>query len=297
MGTYNLFSIQDVLPDLSKKQIIITTNFQVDPTTVDLTTVKFFNYDDANLEQYTFKVEGKNIILCLNNFPSSNIRYYLKVDGIKDALKRPLSCKYNDYIRFFDDVVTKIEILSPISRESLRDRNIHIKLRATDVVDNLYYRVEIGIDNAFFSTIATIKCSDTNAESEEVKITDLNSENNIITFNTRIEREGQLYMRARAEINDSVVGDWSETVSFNIYTVHMDSIETTFLEDYLTTYDLFEEEALVETEIIDRSEIATNDGLFYIELNKKIKLPDNYEIDDDGYINLGTVLGSRKELK
>ena len=104
-------------------------------------------------------------------------------------------------------------------------------------------------------------------------------------------------MRARAEINDSVVGDWSETVSFNIYTVHMDSIETTFLEDYLTTYDLFEEEALVETEIIDRSEIATNDGLFYIELNKKIKLPDNYEVDDDGYINLGTVLGSRKELK
>ena len=79
MGTYNLFSIQDVLPDLSKKQIIITTNFQVDPTTVDLTTVKFFNYDDANLEQYTFKVEGKNIILCLNNFPSSNIRYYLKI--------------------------------------------------------------------------------------------------------------------------------------------------------------------------------------------------------------------------
>ena len=110
MGTYNEFSIQDVLPDLSKKQIVITTNFQIDPTTVDLTTVKFFDYDSAKIESYTLKVDGKNIILTLDHYPSSSVRYYLKVENVKDALKRKLSCDYNDYIKFYAAVKDNSEL-------------------------------------------------------------------------------------------------------------------------------------------------------------------------------------------
>ena len=275
MGTYNEFSIQDVLPDLSKKQIVITTNFQIDPTTVDLTTVKFFDYDNAKLESYT-----------------------LKVENVQDALKRKLSASYNDYIKFFSEVITKIEILSPISRETFKNRTFDIKLKATEVIENLYYKIELGMDNAFFSTVATIKCNSESFESEEdVEITNYSIKENIINFTTKLEREGQIYIRARAELNDEVVGDWSETICFNIYTINMNSLETTFLEDYLTTDELFEEESLAEIKIVDKSEIATNDGMFYIEFNKNIKIPDEYELDDNGYINLGTILGSRKELK
>ena len=298
MGTYNEFSIQDVLPDLSKKQIVITTNFQVDPTTVDLTTVKFFDYDNAKLESYTLKVDGKNIIINLDHYPSNSKRYYLKVENVQDALKRKLSSSYNDYIKFFSEVITKVEILSPISRETFKNRTFDIKLKATEVIENLYYKIELGMDNAFFSTVATIKCNSESFESEEdVEITSYSMKENIISFTTKLEREGQIYIRARAELNDEIVGDWSETVCFNIYTINMNSLETTFLEDYLTTDELFEEESLAETETIDRSEIATNDGLFYIEFNKNIKLPDEYELDEDGYIKLGTIICSRKELK
>lgn len=298
MGTYNEFSIQDVLPDLSKKQIVIKTNFQVDPTTVDFTTVRFFDYDKAKIESYTLKVDGKNIIINLDNYPSYSVRYYLKIENVKDALKRKLSCDYNDYIKFYNDVITKVEILNPISRETFRDRNFDIKLKATEVADNLYYRVELGMDNAFFSTVASIKCSSEAFESnDDVDITNYSMKENIISFTTKLDREGQIYIRARAELNDEIVGDWSETICFNIYTINMNSLETTFLEDYLTTEELFEEESLAETEIIDRSEIATNDGLFYIEFNKNIKLPNDYELDENGYIKLGTIICSRKELK
>lgn len=297
MGTYNLFSIQDVTPDLSRKQIIIKTNFQVDPTSVDLTTVKFFNYDNTKLEIYSLSVDGKNIIIDLKEIPSDNTRYYLKVSKIKDALKRTLACDYDDYIRFYDDIITKVEVISPVSRQTYKSREIEFKIRATDIVDNLYYKIEVGMDNAFFSTIATIRCSGLNIESEDMEISNFSTENNIIKFTALIERDGQLYVRARAEQTEAVIGDWSEVISFNIYTVSMDSIETTFLEDYLTTDELFEAESLLETEIIDRSEIATNDGLFHIEFNKNIKLPKDYELDENGYIKLGTVIGSRKELK
>ena len=297
MGTYNLFSIQDVTPDLSRKQIIIKTNFQVDPTSVDLTTVKFFNYDDTKLEMYSLSVDGKNIIIDLKEIPSDNTRYYLKVSKIKDALKRTLACDYDDYIRFYDDIITKVEVISPVSRQTYKSREIEFKIRAADIIDNLYYKIEVGMDNAFFSTIATIRCSGLNIESEDMEISNFSTENNIIKFTALIERDGQLYVRARAEQTEAIIGDWSEVISFNIYTVSMDSIETTFLEDYLTTDELFEAESLLETEIIDRSEIATNDGLFHIEFNKNIKLPKDYELDENGYIKLGTVIGSRKELK
>ena len=297
MGTYNLFSIQDVTPDLSRKQIIIKTNFQIDPTSVDLTTVKFFNYDASQLEMYSLSVEGKNIILDLKEIPSDSTRYYLKVSKIKDALKRTLSCDYNDYIKFYDDVITKLEVISPVSRQTYKSREIEFKLRVTDIVDNLYYKIEVGTDNAFFSTIATMRCSGLNIESDDMDVSNFSMENNIIKFTALIERDGQLYVRARAEQTEAIIGDWSEVISFNIYTIPMDSIETTFLEDYLTTDELFEEELLLQTEIVDRSEIATNDGVFHMEFNKNIKLPKEYELDENGYIKLGTVIGSRKELK
>ena len=162
MGTYNEFSIQDVLPDLSKKQITIITNFQVDATSVDLSTVKFFNYDSAKLISYGLKVEGKNIIIDLDEYPTHDTRYYLRISGIKDALKRTLACNYDDYIKFFSDVITKVEILSPVFRESFRSRDFEVKLKATDIIDNLIYRVEVAIDKIFFSTIATIKCNGLN---------------------------------------------------------------------------------------------------------------------------------------
>ena len=297
MGTYNLFSIQDVTPDLSRKQIIIKTNFQVDPTSVDLTTVKFFNYDETKLEMYSLSVDGKNIIIDLKEIPSNNTRYYLKISKIKDALKRTLACDYDDYIRFYDDIITKVEVVSPVSRQTYNSREIEFKLRAADIVDNLYYRIEVGIDNAFFSTIATIKCSGLNIESDDMEVSNFSMENNIIKFTALIDRDGQLYVRARAEQTEAILGDWSEVISFNIYTVSMDSIETTFLEDYLTTDELFEEEMLLGIEITDRSEIAVNDGIFYLEFNKKIKLPKDYELDDNGYIKLGTVSGFGKEFK
>ena len=232
-----------------------------------------------------------------------------EIENLKDALKRKLSTKYNDYIRFFSDVITKVEILSPMSRQTFNSRIFEIKLKATEIVDHLTYRIEIGIDNAFFSTVATIKCSGLSATTEDINSDNINITsstvtidsgaltNDIIKLNTRIEREGQLYIRARAEISDGVVGDWSEVLSFNIHTISMDSIETTFLEDYLTTSDLFEEESLLETEVVEKSDAISNDGLFYLEFNKDIKLPEKYELDENGYINLGVVLGTRKELK
>ena len=77
-------------------------------------------------------------------------------------------------------------------------------------------------------------------------------------------------------------------------------LNTTFLEDYLTTDNLFEEEeeetAINPTLILDKSTIGTDEKMFFIELNKEVLIR-NLELNEDGYYVLGTVLGLGKDVK
>ena len=284
MSTYNEFSIQEVIPDLSNKRLIIITNFKVDPQTILPTNIALYNYDRTSLETYQLIPDNKNIFVVMNDYPTSDTRYYLKIKDLRDALGRTLKTEFNDYIVFKNEVKTKLEIVSPKSRETVKSRVIPMKIKVTELDEEkaTTCRIEFSSDNIFYSILNTVEQDIVNGE---------------VSIDTTIEREGQIYVRARAE-RDNLVGDWSETICFNIYTIPMESINTNFLEDYLLTDDLFDDTVdLIQTEIQDRTAIATNDGIFYLEFNKEIQLPENYEVDEDGYVNLGTIIGFRKELK
>lgn len=284
MSTYNEFSIQEVIPDLSNKRLIIITNFKVDPQTILPTNIALYNYDQTSLETYQLIPDNKNIFVVMNDYPTSDTRYYLKIKDLRDALGRTLKTEFNDYIVFKNEVKTKLEIVSPKSRETVKSRVIPMKIKVTELDEEkaTTCRIEFSSDNIFYNILNTVEQDIVNGE---------------VSIDTTIEREGQIYVRARAE-RDNLVGDWSETICFNIYTIPMESINTNFLEDYLLTDDLFDDTVeLIQTEIQDKTAIATNDGVFYLEFNKEIQLPENYEVNEDGYVNLGTIIGFRKELK
>ena len=281
MSTYNEFSIQDVIADLSQKRIVIKTNFKVDPDSVLPTNIAFYNYDETTLEKYNLIVDNKIIYLVLEEYPKDGTRYYLKIKNLKDALGRTLKTSFDDYIVFENDLKTKLQIVNPKSRETLRSQTFSINIKATEVEIGSTCKIQIASDNIFYNLLSEIS-------------QDITSE--MVSIDTTIEREGQIYIRARAEKGD-VVGDWSEFICFNIYTISMESPDTSFLEDYLTTEDLFDDSIdLVETEIQGKSSVDANEGAFYLEFNKDIKIPDEYELDDNGYINLGTIIGFRKGL-
>ena len=284
MSTYNEFSIQEVIPDLSNKRLIIITNFKVDPQTILPTNIALYNYDLTSLETYQLIPDNKNIFVVMNDYPTNDTRYYLKIKDLRDALGRTLKTEFNDYIIFKNEVKTKLEIVSPKSRETVKSRVIPMKIKVTELDEEkaTTCRIEFSSDNIFYNILNTVEQDIVNGE---------------VSIDTTIEREGQIYVRARAE-RDNLVGDWSETICFNIYTIPMESINTNFLEDYLLTDDLFDDTVeLIQTEIQDKTAIATNDGVFYLEFNKEIQLPENYEVDENGYVNLGTIMGFRKELK
>lgn len=318
MASYSEFSIQGIVPDISQKTIVVKTNFKVDPNSVTESTVMYYCYDTGSLEKYQLRIDNKNIYIDFENYPDDNSRYYLKISGIKDALGRVLKTNYDGYIKFEKDIKTKVKILAPTSRVTLKSRLIDIRLQAIEPIANLTYRIEISSDNIFYNKLATLLCTVPNefynseneqmafipedfsvGENSAAKVNEGYYYNNEIQLSVTVEREGQIYLRARAELDEGTAGDWAEFICFNIHTISMDSIETTFLEDYLTSDDMFDDSIMEyeETEIKDRSQADVNEGYFYLELNKDILIPEDYELDENGYINLGTIIGFRKELK
>jgi hypothetical protein len=302
---YNQFSVIEVITDLKTKTIIIATNFKVDPSTVDLNTVSLYDYSagTGQLTDYSLHVDGKNICIILRDYPAAGTKYFLKITDIYDALNRKINYAYNDYIVFDNEVLTQVEVLSPGFREVLTQNTIDIRIRITDPLDDGKYRIQISTDNVYFKILTTIM---SNATSDEIvssdniaTIIDNESKNGELRFKTNIDYNGQLYIRARAERTDNEVGRWSETSSFTINTISADSMDTTFLEESLTTFDLFPDETVLEPlGINEKSTIAdVTDAAFYIEFNKDIKLPEDYKVDEDGYVTLGIVTGFRKGLK
>lgn len=282
MSTYNEFSIQEVITDLSQKRIVIKTNFKVDPDSVLPTNIAFYNYDETTLEKYQLITDNKIIYVVLEDYPKNGARYYLKIKDLKDALGRTLKTHFDDYIVFENDLKTKLQITSPKSRETLKSQTISINIKASELEEGCTCKIQIASDNIFYNLLTELS-------------QDITSED--ISICTTVEREGQIYIRARAERNN-IYGDWSDFICFNIYTISMESPDTTFLEEYLTTEDLFDDSIdLIETAVQDKSAVDVNEGAFYLEFNKGIKLPEEYELDENGYVNLGIVIGFRKELK
>ena len=176
MSTYNEFSIQEIIPDLSQKRVIIKTNFKVDPNSVTEHTVALYNYDKASLAIYQIKVDGKNIYLEMEDFPENDSRYYLKVQFIKDALGRQLKVSFDDYIIFTTELISKVRIIAPISRETLKSRNITIRLAVDNYVSGTKCRIQIASDNIFYNKILELEQI---IEGEELIV------------NTTIEREAR----------------------------------------------------------------------------------------------------------
>ena len=302
---YNQFCITDIVPDLKTKTIVILTNFKVDASTINLNTVSLYDYSAGSnqLANYSLQVDGKAIGIVLDDFPPPNTKYYLKVTDIYDALNRKINYSYNDYIEFTNDVITHIDIISPAYRETFTQNIIDIKLKIKDPLSEGSYKIQISSDNAFFKTLSTIVYNISESkltnDSDVITITEDNSNNTEIDFKANIDYNGQLFIRARAEKATNEVGVWSDLRAFTMHTISIDSMDTTFLEPSLTTFDLFEDELNLEPLAISNKSniINTSDVAFYMEFNKAIKLPEDHKANEDGYVSLGYVTGFRKGLK
>lgn len=264
---YNEFCIDSVITVLPLRKIQIKTNFTIDAGTVDHSTVRLVRISDASLEEYKIDVSEKIIELTLkNDLEQDNVKFMLIIRKIKDKLGRTLSAPFNKEISFEPAYKKILKIVSPSDGTTLRSLDVDIKLEAaSEETEESKHRIEVSSDMAFFNVTNSILIDE---------------------FESRLTlpKDGQYYMRARAESEDSnCFGLWSDVNTFNVSTYLCDkdnSKENSFLEDIVFNDNLFvDEEIPLETEYITPN--FTVDTPFTIELNKNLQFPEEREGDFD----------------
>ena len=289
---YNQFSVVSITPDYSNKQIIIETNFKLDASSVNTATVELYESEIGNKTEYTLTVNMKTIVIQFDDYPKFD-SYYLKINGIKDALQRPLSHYYSDMIYFRSTIKDKLTIIEPMQNETLNNKIVQFTIESTEPIKSEYiYIVEVSDNMAFVHNVKEFTANGIMLIDEEIP------HKNLIQFSAEIEYDGQIYVRARVHETKEIFGEWSEVVSFNLMTANMDSLDTNFMEQFVNTHDLFDEASfsdIVPLEIVDSSSMTNVRDKFYIEFNKDIKIPEDCE-EQDIYARLGTVMVFKKDL-
>ena len=196
---YNEFSITGITHSLADKNIVLQTNFTLDPNSVNMSTVKVKNSSTGIIEDYTLTVKKKDIVIEFVKMPTPNIGYHVSATDIKDALERTLTNHLNQTIIYeAKDVKYKVAITKPFSGEAIKSNIIEVNVKATPEDDGPVpgYYYEIASDVAFCDPIT------------------LTSTSNTVSFEK--VPTGQVFVRCRVQdVNDpTIFGEWSDSVAF-----------------------------------------------------------------------------------
>lgn len=209
------FNIINTYTDLALKQIIIETNFKIDTSSVTMDNIKLYKVNNDNEEHtlvfyYSLSVDktGKKVIIQFDDYPENDTKYYIIVKSLIDKLGRILYSNYDKYVKFQYNIKTKVSVNYPSDQAVLKDNNIEFKIATTCEDEEIKYRIEISHDVAFFKP-NYILLSDKEAfisNDLEYSLTKYNISNSVISGFIQIKRDGQYYLRVRAEKAEDIAG-------------------------------------------------------------------------------------------
>lgn len=218
---YQSFSVVSISTDYSKSQIIVNTNFDVDPDSVDSSTIEVVLKETATAPRVTYSVKGKQIVITLREVvPNKN--YILKINSIKTVLGDKLSVGISRKIIFESKINQVPRIISPSDYQELSELEVTLKAfvdnNEVELKDNTTYALQIADDVAFISIKMETKTVD-----NKIKLQNVGS--------------GQYYIRVRIEnIDGTDYSEWSDTVSFIMISSNNDEIasddEPEFIQEF-----------------------------------------------------------------
>lgn len=196
------FSIVEIKPYFADSKIDIIASFDIDPDTVNDSTVQLFSKNDMNNVNLDFEVNRKTITLYIKNEIVPNTDYILRITNVKNLVGEPLPVAIRRKLTFFSQVKEIPVVVSPSDYEEVKDLKVvltTLKESNEDVQleDKLYF-IQIASDVAFYNVVMEAQ-----TDKEVTHFKDL--------------KAGQYYIRARVEqIKDGKkdIGKWSETATF-----------------------------------------------------------------------------------
>ena len=115
----------------------------------------------------------------------------------------------------------------------------------------------------------------------------------------KFKKDGQYYIRVRAEQNRNIAGKWCyDIISFGVTTAESPlKDDSGFLNDFLYSDSLYEE-PLEPLKVIGSTQTGTTTQEFYIEFNKDLEFVQdaNSKYSKDGLLYLGKAYMIRRDL-
>lgn len=308
MAYVTYFNVLSTYTDLALKQIIVETNFKIEPSSVTMDNILLYKVDKENNHElvkfYSLGLDktSKKILIQFDNYPECDSKYYIIVKNLIDKLGRELKSSYDRYIEFQYNVKTKTDINYPSDQSILKNNNIEFKIATSCEDKEIKYRIEISHDVAFFKKEYILISDNDTFVSNEFDYSIINYKldisNKVLMCSINFKEDGQYFIRVRAEKDENVFGSWSNAVSFGITTAESPMQDSSgFLDDFLHSDVLYEEELEPLTEISSSEHAITNQE-FFIEFNKDIDFTEDEtsQYTEDGLLYIGKAYLIRRDL-
>lgn len=309
MAYTSSYHVQGAYADLALKQIIIETNFKIDASSISMDNITLYECLEDNSHErvtnYSLSVDksGKNVVIQFEDYPKDNSRYYIIVKNLVDKLGRQLKENYDRYILFSYNIKTKVTITNPVEQYVSNTSNVEIKMATSCEDKGIKYRLEISRDVAFLKSDYIILSDNKN----EIQVSDnvnysligCTIEQSEITVLIDFKKDGQYYIRARAEKDNNIAGKWCEqNISFSVTTAESPLKDNSgFLNDFLFSDVLYDDEP-EPLKIVSGTSDGTTSQQFFIEFNKDIEFTQDADSQytEDGLLYIGKAYMIRRDL-
>lgn len=195
---YQEFLVLSIDSILNEKQILITTNRDIDPNTLKDTVIEVYERGTKTPLMFEAIIQGRNLAINLKDWPIPNTDYILSVKGLTSIAEETLPSNIKRKIIFDSSIVSKVNIMSPSMFEKVDDVLIELKELADKEEDLIgSYYIEVSTDNAFYNIVAKGTFNKT-------------------LFKISLNKNRQYFIRARVQTNDDNIqyGLWSEVITF-----------------------------------------------------------------------------------
>lgn len=280
------FSVLSVVPDLQNQSIFIKCSLDIDPESIDNNNIYVLNNKTKHIAPINVIVDRNIIQLQFREWINPGDEYLVITDtGIESITEVKLDLAMMRRITFKSDVVSEVEILSPINFEVCEGTiELKWKEKSKSKFEKAFY-VEIASDNNFYNILYRIYIDHYKYQEKE--------KNCYKTLLKEVDENGQYYIRIRAQRDSKALdyGNWSTSVTFTKKVLEIETPQTDALKDT----DVSPEIVGNAIEFVDRIENKNSqdkhDGVSYnLEYESYLDpTPDYFSIEFPYEINIDDV--------
>ena len=194
---HNEFTVNEIITEIRNKTISINFAYDIDPNSINETTIQIKKRGSTECIEYNANVEGRTVNVVLLNWPQPNEEYILRIEKLKNIIGDVLATSVRRKITFESSICSTVNIISPSFNELISELSIKWKEVLADETHQYVnsYLLEIATDTNFYNLVNSSYIQD----KQNITLESLPA--------------GQYFLRMRVQ-KDNQYGFWSEKYTF-----------------------------------------------------------------------------------